>query len=227
MICPVCGKEIADGSAVCPICGVALAAPQNPVPNAAPQYAPQQNPVPDAAPQYAPQQNSAPNAAPQYAPQQYAAQPYAAPQYAAPQNPAVMPKNAKQFIKQMSHIQEYKNIRTEINVCGILFYVFAAATIALSLLVKSSGAGLVDAFILVGFGLWIQLGYSRVGSIIALVYSILNMIYMTLSTGKLGGYLILIAAVCSVIYTFKAAKAFKQYKESAAVLPPQQQFPQQ
>lgn len=213
MICPVCGKEIADGSAVCPICGVALAAPQNPVPNAAPQYAPQQNPVPDAAPQYAPQQ--------------YAAQPYAAPQYAAPQNPAVMPKNAKQFIKQMSHIQEYKNIRTEINVCGILFYVFAAATIALSLLVKSSGAGLVDAFILVGFGLWIQLGYSRVGSIIALVYSILNMIYMTVSTGKLGGYLILIAAVCSVIYTFKAAKAFKQYKESAAVLPPQQQFPQQ
>lgn len=213
MICPVCGKEIADGSAVCPICGVALAAPQNPVPNAAPQYAPQQNPVPDAAPQYAPQQ--------------YAAQPYAAPQYAAPQNPAVMPKNAKQFIKQMSHIQEYKNIRTEINVCGILFYVFAAATIALSLLVKSSGAGLVDAFILVGFGLWIQLGYSRVGSIISLVYSILNMIYMTVSTGKLGGYLILIAAVCSVIYTFKAAKAFKQYKESAAVLPPQQQFPQQ
>lgn len=213
MICPVCGKEIADGSAVCPICGVALAAPQNPVPNAAPQYAPQQNPVPDAAPQYAPQQ--------------YAAQPYAAPQYAAPQNPAVMPKNAKQFIKQMSHIQEYKNIGTEINVCGILFYVFAAATIALSLLVKSSGAGLVDAFILVGFGLWIQLGYSRVGSIIALVYSILNMIYMTVSTGKLGGYLILIAAVCSVIYTFKAAKAFKQYKESAAVLPPQQQFPQQ
>lgn len=209
MICPVCGKEIADGSAVCPICGVALAAPQNPVPNAAPQYAPQQNPVP--------------NAAPQYAPQQYAAQPYAA----APQNPAVMPKNAKQFIKQMSHIQEYKNIRTEINVCGILFYVFAAATIALSLLVKSSGAGLVDAFILVGFGLWIQLGYSRVGSIISLVYSILNMIYMTVSTGKLGGYLILIAAVCSVIYTFKAAKAFKQYKESAAVLPPQQQFPQQ
>lgn len=213
MICPVCGKEIADGSAVCPICGVALAAPQNPVPDAAPQYAPQQNPVP--------------NAAPQYAPQQYAAQPYAAPQYAAPQNPAVMPKNAKQFIKQMSHIQEYKNIRTEINVCGILFYVFAAATIALSLLVKSSGAGLVDAFILVGFGLWIQLGYSRVGSIISLVYSILNMIYMTVSTGKLGGYLILIAAVCSVIYTFKAAKAFKQYKESAAVLPPQQQFPQQ
>lgn len=213
MICPVCGKEIADGSAVCPICGVALAAPQNPVPNAAPQYAPQQNPVPDAAPQYAPQQ--------------YAAQPYAAPQYAAPQNPAVMPKNAKQFIKQMSHIQEYKNIGTEINVCGILFYVFAAATIALSLLVKSSGAGLVDAFILVGFGLWIQLGYSRVGSIISLVYSILNMIYMTVSTGKLGGYLILIAAVCSVIYTFKAAKAFKQYKESAAVLPPQQQFPQQ
>lgn len=194
MICPVCGKEIADGSAICPICGVALAAPQNPVPNAAPQYAPQQ----------------------------YAAQPYAA-----PQNPAVMPKNAKQFIKQMSHIPEYKNIGTAINVCGILFYVFAAATIALSLLVKSSGAGLVDAFILVGFGLWIQLGYSRVGSIISLVYSILNMIYMTVSTGKLSGYLILIAAVGSVIYTFKAAKAFKQYKESAAVLPPQQQFPQQ
>ena len=182
------------------------------------QYVPSQPPyIPPQ--QYVPQQ--------QYAPQQYAAQPYAAPQYAAPQNPAVMPKNAKQFIKQMSHIQEYKNIRTEINVCGILFYVFAAATIALSLLVKSSGAGLVDAFILVGFGLWIQLGYSRVGSIIALVYSILNMIYMTVSTGKLGGYLILIAAVCSVIYTFKAAKAFKQYKESAAVLPPQQQFPQQ
>ena len=120
MICPVCGKEIADGLAVCPICGVALTAPQAPVSTAAPQDAAPQN----AAPQYAPQQN----AAPQYAPQQYTAPQ----QFAAPQSPAVMPKNAKQFIKQMSQNPEYKKIGGGITVSALVFYLSAALTMALA-----------------------------------------------------------------------------------------------
>ena len=209
MICPVCGKEIADGSAVCPICGVALTAPQNPAPAA--------TGAPTAAPQYAAPQNAAP---------QFAAPQYAAPQYAAPQNPAVMPKNVKEFIKQMSHIPEYKKMGTEISVCGILLYICAGLTMVVGLL-NGSAAVIIDVVILVGLGLWIQLGYSRVAAVIAMVYSIISMILATITTGRLSGYLIVIATVCAVIYTFKAAKAFKQYKESAAAVPPQQQFPQQ
>lgn len=210
MICPVCGKEIADGLAVCPICGVALTAPQAPVSTAAPQDAAPQN----AAPQYAPQQN----AAPQYAPQQYTAPQ----QFAAPQSPAVMPKNAKQFIKQMSQNPEYKKIGGGITVSALVFYLSAALTMALATLGGNSGAGVLDAVILVGFGLWIQFGYSRVASVIATVYSIANMIYMTVETGKLSGYLIVVGAVLAIIYTFKAASEFKKYKESVTAIPPQQ-----
>ena len=86
---------------------------------------------------------------------------------------------------------------------------------------------ILDVIVLVGLGLWIQLGYSRVAAIIAAVYSVFSMIVTTISTGRISGYVVVIAAVCGVIYTFKAAKAFKQYKESFTAVPPQQQFPQQ
>lgn len=49
MYCPVCGKEVASGSAFCPACGAPQGAQAAPPPPP-PQYAP----PPQSAPQYAP-----------------------------------------------------------------------------------------------------------------------------------------------------------------------------
>ena len=168
------------------------------------------------------------------------AQPNAFPQNAAPQNtafqyaaptapagvPAQMPTSVKQFIKSMSHIQEYKQMGTGITISAVVLYICAGLTMMIGLL-NGSYAVFIDVLVLVGLGLWIQLGYSRVAACLALVYSIFSMILTTISTGRLSGYWIVIAAVCGVIFTFKDASAYKNYKNTAAAAVPPQQFPQQ
>ena len=203
MICPVCAKEIPDGLTVCPICGAPLTAQQNAMPqNAMPQ-----------------------NAMPQNAMPQNTAFQYAAP-IAPVGAPAQMPTSVKKFIKSMSHIPEYKQIGSGITISAVILYVCAGITMLYGLISGSFGF-ILDVLVLVGLGLWIQLGYSRVAAIIALVYSVFSMILTTISMGRLSGYWIVIGTVCGVVFTFRAASAYKNFKNSATAAVPPQQFPQQ
>lgn len=72
-------------------------------------------------------------------------------------------------------------------------------------------AAALDAFLLLGLALGIHIGKSRVCAVIVLVYSILNCLYALISTGKMSGYLIIIAGIYATIYTFKARKEYKEY----------------
>lgn len=124
------------------------------------------------------------------------------------------PLSKKQFLKHAN----LKKCRTNINSSAIILYICAGITLAISILggVYSS---IIDILILVGLGLGIQLAQSRVCAIIACVYAAFNVLYMLVSTGAPGGYLILIAAIYAIIATFGFQKSWKEYQQTG-ILPP-------
>ena len=117
----------------------------------------------------------------------------------------------KEFYKDYCSSEVKKNITGSAVAlyvcCGITFL----AAIAASVLGVDIMAGIIDAILILGLALGIQIGKSRACAVIILVYSIINCIYSLVSTGKLGGYLIIIAAVYATIYTFKARKEYNEY----------------
>ena len=58
---------------------------------------------------------------------------------------------------------------------------------------------------------------SRVASIILLVYAAINVIYLLIETGRLGGWWIAVVGIYAVIYTFKFQKAWKAEKNGETV----------
>lgn len=144
--------------------------------------------------------------------QTYSAQPQQSyPAYAPIQTDFYTPHvtTKKEFLK----LPENKRIKSELTGAAVICYICAAITLALGFTTDSFPLCLIDVAILVGMGLGIQLAQSRVCAIILLVYSIINVILLIAMTGKPGGYLIVIAGVMAVIYTFKAEKAWKQYQQ--------------
>ena len=73
---------------------------------------------------------------------------------------------------------------------------------------------ILDPIILVVFGLLIQLLQSRVAAIFLTLYSVINVVYMTIEMGQPAGWWVCVVAVYAVIYTFKFQKAWKEYKNS-------------
>lgn len=102
--------------------------------------------------------------------------------------------------------------RTQIRAAAIISYVVAGISLVLG------GIGLIiDALLIVGLGLGIQLGRSRVCSVILTVYGVWNTIYITVTTGRLGGWWILLAGIYAVIYTFKYQGAWAEYLKTGVV----------
>jgi hypothetical protein len=66
---------------------------------------------------------------------------------------------------------------------------------------------------MVVLGLLIQLLQSRVAAILLAVYGVVNMIAVTIMTGRFGGWWIMVVAIWAVVYTFKFHKAWKEEKE--------------
>lgn len=107
------------------------------------------------------------------------------------------------------------SVKKNINGASILLYFCSAITLLVSFAATALGvdimAAALDAFLLLGLALGIHIGKSRVCAVIVLVYSILNCLYALISTGKMSGYLIIIAGIYATIYTFKARKEYKEY----------------
>lgn len=78
---------------------------------------------------------------------------------------------------------------------------------------------ILAAVLLVGLGIWIQLGKSRVASVIVLIYGAYSMIMGSLSAGRLQGWWVPVIGGFAVFYTFKFNKLWGQYRRSGT-LPP-------
>ena len=108
-------------------------------------------------------------------------------------------------------------IRKNINTCAIMGYVIAGLSLLLSFVYYQSASGILDAILIVVCSLLIQLLQSRVASIILLVYAAINVIYLLIETGRLGGWWIAVVGIYAVIYTFKFQKAWKAEKNGETV----------
>lgn len=116
----------------------------------------------------------------------------------------------KEFLK----LPAMKSCKSNINVCGILLYVFGGINIALAV---GLGTVPIDGIILILLGLGIHLGKSRVCALLCAAYSIFNVIYMLYSTGKAAGVWIVLIGIDAVIYTFKYHSAWNKYKKDGTL----------
>lgn len=122
----------------------------------------------------------------------------------------------RQITKQeFINLPAMKPCKSNIITCGILLYVLGVINAVLQVV---GGIFPVDGFILVLLGLGIHLGKSRICSILCIVYSAFNVIYMTVMTGRVTGWWILIIAIYATIYTFKYHAAWNKYQKDG-ILP--------
>ena len=99
-----------------------------------------------------------------------------------------------------------KNIRGSVILC----YISAAVTAAFAVMFDL--AMFLDVVIVLALGLLIHLKQSRVCAVLLLVYSLINCVFMLMSTGRFGGWLIILAGVFAVIYTFKLEKEYRAFR---------------
>lgn len=112
----------------------------------------------------------------------------------------------KEFLK----LPAMKPCVTNIKTCGIAFYVIGVINIVLYLF---WGEFPIDGIILILLGLGIHLGVSRVCAVLSAAYGAFNLIYVVMTSGTIGGWWVLLAAVYAVIYVFKFHKAWGRYQK--------------
>ena len=190
--CPNCGQSLPDEAKFCTGCGAPMgqAAPAG---NAS--YNSSSNNIPGTEFSDAPVH---PDASPYTGASSYGYGGY---------TPRVSTK--KEFLKLPGN----EKIRKEIQSCGIICYVCAAITAIVGLALWGQPLILLDVALLVGLGLGIHLAQSRACAVVLLIYAVYSMIVGLVQNGQLSSWLIAIAGVFAVIYTFKAEKLWKQYQQ--------------
>ena len=108
---------------------------------------------------------------------------------------------------------EMDSTRKNINGCAIAGYIVAALSLVANLLLLDNPSGIIDTILIIILSILIQTIQSRVAAVILCVYGVTNMIVITLATGRLGGWWILIIGIFAAIHTFKFHKAWKEQKE--------------
>lgn len=117
--------------------------------------------------------------------------------------------------KEFYKLPGLKACRSNILGCAIVLYICAASTTAMAALTWPLGAlALLDAGLLLGLGLWIQLGKSRVASIIALAYGVYNVIITLMIANRIQGWWVPLAGVWGIVYTFKFNKLWNEYQQN-------------
>ena len=108
---------------------------------------------------------------------------------------------------------EMDSTRKNINGCAIAGYIVAALSLVANLFLLDNPSGIADSVLIIILSILIQTIQSRVAAVILCVYGVTNMIVITLATGRLGGWWILIIGIFAAIHTFKFHKAWKEQKE--------------
>ena len=101
-------------------------------------------------------------------------------------------------------------VRRNIRASAILCYISAAVTAVFAIMFNPFM--FLDVIIVLVLGLLIHLKQSRVCAVLLLAYSLFNCVAMLLSTGQVSGWLIILAGVFAVMYTFQAEKAYQEFR---------------
>ena len=114
----------------------------------------------------------------------------------------------REFLKTPEQAINRKNI----NVCAICGYVVAAISLVLNIAVFDNYAAILDTILVIAASLIIHLLQSRIAAIILAVYAIINMVYVTIATGRIGGWWLVLIGAYAVYYTFRFQKDWKEYR---------------
>ncbi len=234
-VCPYCGRYCDDNAKICANCGGTLpeVSPANPAGDpagaaagfaAAQQNAFQNASFGQAAPQNNPygQQNQYQNnpyaQQPQYQNNPYAQQPqYPNGPYAPNRVQAPRVNTKKEFLNLPANAK----LKKELSAAAIICYICAGLTLLLSFALGSQVEGPVDytstiisVAIILGLGLGIHLKQSRLCAVLLLIVSIGSTVITFIQTQQFGGWLVIVAGVIAVIYTFQLEKKWKEYQSS-------------
>lgn len=126
-----------------------------------------------------------------------------------PAAPATVMENRD--ISKAEFCRNYAADRTRKNIRGaaILCYICAAVTAVVAIMFAP--VMLIDAAVVLVLGLLIHLKQSRVCSVILLVYGVASFVMTLLNSGKVTGWLIVLAGVFAVIYTFRLDKEYHAF----------------
>lgn len=227
MQCKSCGAQFPDTNNFCPSCGQAVE--NTPVENTAsesygqpqfqnntqgygqPQF--QNNAQGYGQPQF--QDNSQGYGQPQF---QNNSQGYGQPQfqnnqqgYGQPYSNAGAPMTKSQFFKLPGMRPAYGTL------IGAACFLYGCAAISFINALMFNMFALLDVCIILGLGLGIHLGKSRACAFVLLGYSIINIIYMIVSTGVPGGWLITLGAAFGCYATCKLQSAYKNYIQTGFI----------
>lgn len=120
--------------------------------------------------------------------------------------------------KEFYKLPGMKSCRTNIRSCAIILYICAGVTILASLFLQELSSSILDGILLLGLGLWLQLGKSRVCAIITTCYGFLGLGLVLMTSGQIQGWWIPLAGIWAIVYTFKFHKLWNQYQKEG-VLP--------
>ena len=120
--------------------------------------------------------------------------------------------------KEFYKLPGMKSYRSNIISCAVVLYICAAVTILASVLIEGMGASIVDGILLLGLGIWLQIGKSRVSAIITTCYGLLSVGLVLVTAGRVQGWWIPLAGIWAIVYTFKFHNLWNKYQRDG-VLP--------
>ena len=120
--------------------------------------------------------------------------------------------------KEFYKLSGMKSCRTNILSCAVVLYVCAGATLLAFVLADGMSAAILDVLFLLGMGLWLQLGKSRVSAILTTCYGMYSVGIVLLTTGNIQGWWIPLAGICAIVNTFKFHNLWNKYQKEG-VLP--------
>ncbi len=132
------------------------------------------------------------------------------PGYAQPNNTGYGYGQKATTKKEFLDFPENLKMKKEIRGAAIVCYVCAGLTLIVSIL--ANPFGILDAVLALVLGLLIHLKQSRVAAIILLVYAVLSSLLGIILSGSFGGWLVIVAGIFAVIYTFRIEKAWQEYQ---------------
>ncbi len=130
--------------------------------------------------------------------------------------PDIQPRTAPVYTKSLKEflsLPENKSLRAKYSTAGILCYVCGGVT-ALLMLISKNYYAVIDIALLVGLGLGVHIGHSKVCAVLLAVYAVINMVVTFVTNGSIGGWLVAVAAIFGCIATFQGDKAWKDYMRS-------------
>lgn len=115
-------------------------------------------------------------------------------------------------ISKTEFCRNYAADKTRKNIRGaaILCYICTVVTAVFGIMFNPFM--LIDAAVILVLGLLIHLKQSRVCSVLLLVYGVVSFLITLLSSGRMTGWLIVLAGVFAVIYTFRLDKEYQAFR---------------